>query len=456
LEDLPIMGTVCIIGGGPAGLGVANALCRAGIDFQLFDAGPPLETRQHDRAEQLGAGIGGAGLFSDGKFSYFPSGTYLYQLGNQVRLKNAYVSIAQLLSAAGIAAPRFPSTTIGGPNSDDSFSHKHYASQYGSLTQRRELTQSLIGDSQSGQINPFCRVQRIAKSTPGHRVTYFDERACRTKTSDFSELVIATGRFGGLALSELFNSPISTEEQRYELGLRVEHPNGIGFLSKIKNNDVKLIMHNDDVQIRTFCTCRQGEAWHIPYEGASALSGRSDGPKTEYSNFGLLPRFAGAKRAQGRAIWNHFRERFGESRQALWQPMQEFMGGPPASVDGAMLSKRPWYPRNNFQRARINDLIHDHLRTALVEALAILLERYPDMNSPETLCLFPAIEGVGIFPTADDDLRLRTKDIWCCGDVVGRFRGLVPALVSGQYVGCAIAESRASIPTKQEAVYGFN
>ncbi|MCK7475343.1 MAG: hypothetical protein MZV49_21820 [Rhodopseudomonas palustris] len=44
---------------------------RAGIDYRLFEAGPALLARRHDRADELGYGIGGAGLFSDGKFSYF-------------------------------------------------------------------------------------------------------------------------------------------------------------------------------------------------------------------------------------------------------------------------------------------------------------------------------------------------------------------------------------------------
>ncbi|MCK7475342.1 MAG: hypothetical protein MZV49_21815 [Rhodopseudomonas palustris] len=104
--------------------------------------------------------------------------------------------------------------------------------------------------------------------------------------------MLATGRFGGTALEQLLGPPrIALQEQRYEIGIRIEHPNGRGFLGQLKDNDVKLILDGDGLQIRTFCTCRDGEVWHIPYPEGSALSGRSDGPRSGFSNFGLLPRF---------------------------------------------------------------------------------------------------------------------------------------------------------------------
>ena len=148
----------------------------------------------------------------------------------------------------------------------------------------------------------------IARTTQGYKVRYRDQVNGGFHIEPFSDLVIATGRFGGTALEQLISTPqVALQEQRYELGIRLEHPNGKGFLGKIKHSDVKLILDRDGLQTRTFCTCRNGEVWHIPYQAGSALSGRSDGPRTGYSNFGLLPRFAGARRDQGRAIWRHFK-----------------------------------------------------------------------------------------------------------------------------------------------------
>ena len=134
------MTSVAIVGGGPAGIAAAHALHRAGIPFELFDAGPPLSARRHDRAEDLGVGIGGAGLFSDGKFSFFPSGTHLYALPDRARFKAAFGAVAEMLACAGIGAPAFPGddtapdAALAGP-----FREKAYPSRYGSLAQRIRL-----------------------------------------------------------------------------------------------------------------------------------------------------------------------------------------------------------------------------------------------------------------------------------------------------------------------------
>ena len=437
------MRKVCIIGGGPAGLGATYALRRAGIDYRLFEAGPALLARRHDRADELGYGIGGAGLFSDGKFSYFPSGTGLYQLGNAPRLRQSYRAITELLTEIGIPAPSFPSEPAALSGSTTGFSHKSYGSQYGSLPQRRELVRRLCGEHDD-RIRSLCEVVAAASTTQGYKVRYRELPTGELRTELFSDLVLATGRFGGTALEQLLGPPrIALQEQRYEIGIRIEHPNGRGFLGQLKDNDVKLILDGDGLQIRTFCTCRDGEVWHIPYPGGSALSGRSDGPRSGFSNFGLLPRFSGERCDQGRAIWRHFKAHLGDSRMAFWQPLPEFLGGAPVGAANDAPPQRPWQPRDHFVRGPIDQLIHSELRAALRGGLHALLAQYPDLDSPETICLFPAIEGVGLFPATDADLKVETESIWCCGDVAGRFRGLVPALVSGDYVGQAIAAKYA-------------
>jgi uncharacterized protein len=439
------MKRVCIVGGGPAGLGVANMLRKSGIDFQLFDSGPPLDVRHHDCADHLGCGIGGAGLFSDGKFSFFPSGTHLYQLSNSSRLRAAYAETANVLRDAGIESPEFPVQSFDCVNSDDGIVHKAYASKYATLAQRRKLTMTLAGQHQTDRVKPMSRVEGIKRALGGYVVTFRDLTCGRTKSVEFTDVVFATGRFGGLSFKRLCRSPsLVTEQQRYELGIRIEHPNGIGFLSKFKNNDVKLFMSTSDVQVRTFCTCRRGEVWHIPYETVSALSGRSDGPPTEYSNFGLLPRFTGEQEHSGREIWGHFIRTFRKARTAFWQPLRGFVDGALSHHVETETINRPWQPRKQFAPGEIDKMIHPELNRILRDSIRTLINQYPDIDCSEAVCLFPAIEGIGCFPSTNEELRTHNWGVWCCGDVVGKFRGLVPALVSGHYVGLAIESDQSS------------
>jgi uncharacterized FAD-dependent dehydrogenase len=165
--------------------------------------------------------------------------------------------------------------------------------------------------------------------------------------------------------------------------------------------------------VRTFCTCRHGEVWLIPYDEVSALSGRSDGPPTPYSNFGLLPRFAGNMRGKGRAIWHHFASSYGGPRAALWQPLPDFVRGRVGRSATSAFSTRPWHPRNNYHRGNIAEVIHRELRAALATSIDELLDRFPDLDSTETVCLFPAIEGVGVFPLTDATLKVPGENILC-------------------------------------------
>lgn len=433
------MRTVAIIGGGPAGLAAAYALHNAGIGFTLFDEGAALSEREHDRAEQLGIGIGGAGLFSDGKFSFYPSGTNLYTLDDTDRLSASYAVITGLMRDAGIDAPPFPALGTGTINgTGGAFHAKDYSSSYGTLAERTQLIDAMSAAYAEASIRTQCSIERIDRHGLGYALTIREGDDGPRSTLLFSDIIVASGRFGGVALRRIFADTLPFEEQRYELGIRIEHPNSAGFLKHSKNPDVKFILRESEVEVRTFCTCRHGEVWMIPYAEAAALSGRSDGPPSNYSNFGLLPRFTGDNRSTGRAILDHFRDGFPDIENAMWQPLPEFLDGPEAH-GRTTLGDRPWHPRDRFLRGDIAGALHPELSAILKGAIRAIVDRYPDMYSAETVCLFPALEGVGHFPETDGDLRIAGENIWCCGDVVGAFRGLIPALVSGHYAGITIA-----------------
>lgn len=68
---------VIIIGMGPAGLAAAAKLEDSGLCFAILDSGKTAAKRDRYDATDATSGDGGAGLFSDGKFSFFPSATEL-------------------------------------------------------------------------------------------------------------------------------------------------------------------------------------------------------------------------------------------------------------------------------------------------------------------------------------------------------------------------------------------
>ena len=82
---------VAIIGAGPCGLMAAFVLAEQGIDVAVFEAGDEFSVRG-----ALG-GIGGAGLYSDGKFSFAPAGTHVWQLQPLDLLIKSYEAVSTAL-----------------------------------------------------------------------------------------------------------------------------------------------------------------------------------------------------------------------------------------------------------------------------------------------------------------------------------------------------------------------
>lgn len=434
--------SVAVIGAGPAGLAAACALRHRGIDVIVYESGKTLSKRQHDTAADIAVGVGGAGLFSDGKFSYYPSGTHVYRLAHRERLRKAYRWLSLQLQSFEIGVEPFPSDVSQIGMIAGSIREKKYPSHYASLEQRKELVTQL-SQAVEGPIITNAKVHHIKKIPDGYLLGVTENNIGSVSTDPVSAIVLATGRFGGLALSEgRICGTIPLKELRYEFGIRIECHHSVGFLNRSTLPDVKCLWELGTAQIRTFCTCRRGEVWNISYDTLSAISGRADGPPTEFSNFGVLARFEGKKLNAGSQLWNHLRTHSLQTSLAIWEPIGSFLQDLPLGMnENVNVSSRPWLPRDTFQRGEIRRWLGEQLSTIVEAAVRELLAWSPDLADRRTVCLFPAIEGTGFYPDTDENLRVRGHSIWCAGDVVGRFRGLVPALLSGYYAGLSVKEN---------------
>src|SRR4051794_26248347 len=94
--------SLVVVGCGPAGLAAARIAQAAapGVRWVALESGGPLPGRQRNDPHDVVAGVGGAGLYSDGKFSFYPAATALWQLPDRERLARAYAWVGSLLAAA--------------------------------------------------------------------------------------------------------------------------------------------------------------------------------------------------------------------------------------------------------------------------------------------------------------------------------------------------------------------
>ena len=251
---------VAIIGAGPAGL-AAGAAARRGVraTIAIIDQGG-IRAPDELRPGSLICGVGGAGLWSDGKFSFFPSATALWALpdrhgragpqqtrqrsgassdngGDPVMLRDAYDdSVQRILDVAtgGWVPPPFPENghthpppeaaalaTSAGVAAPKEWTSKEYESLYLSLAERQQLIENAFADcggESSFRLNTSVEAWRWSpeeqlytldlQATPcegeGAAGAVGVMGALATSTLRARTLVVAGGRFW-----PLFNSPWS-------------------------------------------------------------------------------------------------------------------------------------------------------------------------------------------------------------------------------------------------------
>ena len=99
---------ILIIGAGPAGLAAASCCLNEGINFVIIEQGDLLQDREAGNPIDVNSGVGGAGLFSDGKLSYYPSGKSLWDLPDEDRLRTAYKWFHNIISDFSDNFPDYP------------------------------------------------------------------------------------------------------------------------------------------------------------------------------------------------------------------------------------------------------------------------------------------------------------------------------------------------------------
>lgn len=431
-----------VVGGGPAGLAAGHALDQHGVDYLIVEQGRAAEVRDHYKPADVPVGVGGAGLFSDGKFSFYPANSSAYATKERADLAEVYAWISACLARAGasVAPPPLPSVEEVTGRPAEWLGEKRFPTVHLPLARRRRFMDSVIGPSRPRILTGVRLIgvrdvgtHRVATLTAGDSTIEIRHR----------NLVLATGRMSPLTLGRLVASlGLATIPLRYELGLRVEHPFRLGFLGQAnQQTDFKRIWRSEGIQYRTFCSCRRGEMWVLEYPGLlSAVSGRSEEAQTEFSNFSLLARFAEANYSRGARVFSELRERQRATGGAvLAQRLTDFLAGDPTAE--LPVEPRPWYTRARLRAGRAEDLLGEELGAVVRVGLGTILAEFPDLVTDDTWLLAPTIEGVGAYCEVDPDYRTSRPDVFVVGDAAGRIRGIVASMISGYIAGATCARS---------------
>ena len=391
-----------VIGGGPAGLAAGISLKERNKSFIIIESGKDAFCRDRYDKEDLILGIGGAGLFSDGKFSFYPSSTNLWKLANKILLSNSYEWMYKLLSGKVLSdIPNYP-IVVDTHYSENQWVLKEYPSIYMELNERYKLIADLSEKIGGKNIMINSTVTNYIKNEDGDYLIKIETKG-QCKEIKCKNIIVSAGRFWPHHQYLAGRSQMTF--MRLEYGVRIQDDCNQKFFTHTQLNDPKYKYLDENIEFRTFCCCRNGEIIVTQSGGIQTCSGRSDCSPTKLSNTGFNVRILDQKTSDS--------------------IVQEGLFYTPLFNNIPMI-----------EAIETNILLDFYGATAhkyMIIGLKLLLEKFPELKTSQ---LFgPTIEGVGSYQKTDGNMKIDNENIWICGDAGGKFRGITAALVSGHYVG---------------------
>lgn len=410
---------IVYIGAGVANIAGAFFLHyrKPDIDFLLIEMGTDITYRDKGSPIDCVCGIGGCGLFSDGKFSYYNSSTDIWNL-EKSKLESSYRFLKEVIMNKYREIPDFPNDDLDRFVPNENWKLKNYNSDYLNFEERKDLIFRITCEFHNENNNKFklnTEVIDIIKQDPSQ---YYIIKCKDIKSNLVSEIktkkiILGGGRFMPLFIKKI--SFIPTIFKRIELGIRFEGPSGSSIFNPCTNIDPKFIKYNTDQQIeyRTFCWCRNGEIVQTNFKGIETWSGRADNYNKLKSNFGFNVRFKDSK----------------------YIPI----------LNGILNVKPFVLDINNINK--LKDICGD-FAYYLLEGLRSFIQfngKSLEDDFTEFIITGPTIEGVGEYPLTDSNLRVINENIWVVGDSTGKFRGIVASMLSGIFVSHQLLEELDTI-----------
>lgn len=443
---------VIIVGAGPAGLFAAYHLCEhSDLKVLVIDKGKPPERRKCPLDEDDGCrrckpcnilcGIGGAGLFSDGKLNY------IHKLGKTDLTQFLPADAAEALideterifNRFGMDGPVYP-TDMAAAQDIRKAAKRHGIDLL--IIKQKHLGSDRLPGHIAGMADYLRTRGVVIHSSEEVRELLVDkERISGVMTNRKSYeapcVVLAPGRAGadwvGRVAAQL---GLSVRQRGIELGVRVEVHNDImQDLCEIIYDPTFFIQTTKyDDQTRTFCTNQGGYVALENYSDFVCVNGHAyQGKKSQNTNFALLSKVVLTEpvtdnQAYGESIGHlatligggkPILQRFGDlkrGRRSTWQ----------------RISKS--YIRPTLTNVVCGDIamaLPERILTNLIEGLEKLNRVVAGVSNDETLLYAPEIKFFATQVETDHQLETAVKGLFVAGDGPGVAGNIVSAAATG-------------------------
>lgn len=401
---------ILVIGLGPAGIMATKKLHQRRFDVIGIDKGKSFEERDKSNPTDVANGFGGAGLFSDGKLSFYPSASKLWNNIPKEQLKLSYNILERDLAELGCMVPKW---------SDDwttaYIGNGTYVKEYSSIFIKDDIIEKFLSTT-------YRLIQnRIILGTEAIKINSTEENKfivhtdnIKTPMIECARIIFATGKHGNGLFSTTFTEKYGIKmKPRFEGGVRLETDFANFKPSHLKQLDYKYIEQLDTIgEFRTFCCCKEGVVIESDYGECVSYNGSISAKETGRSNIGLTLRTENENHPFEKELneWYKNRKKFVISYHDQLKSVPKLIG----DVFDAVFYK------------------HIDL---------IIFSRRIDYT---TLIYGPEIEYFGYYPVfCSSSLKIPNIRCWIIGDLTAEFRGLTAAMVSGIFVAESISRRYA-------------
>jgi len=454
---------VVIVGAGPAGLFAAHHLAHhSDLAVAIVEKGRDLADRSCPIKERMGCirckpchiltGVGGAGLFSDGKLNFIHKlgKTDLTQFMDRAKAEQLILETETVFNDFGMDGPVYPT------NMDAAKQLRTNAKKFG-------IDLLLIRQKHLGSDKLPQHIARLTDDLRANNVVFHTREEARDivvkngrvvglatdkNTYKARSVILAPGRVGADWMGELAQRyKLGVTQRGIEVGVRVEvHKDILSDITAIIYDPTFFIQTSKyDDQTRTFCTNREGYVSLENYQHFVCVNGHAySGKKSDNSNFAFLSKVVltepvSDNQAYGEAIGKlatligggrPILQRFGDlkrGRRSTWNRIQKGYIEPTLT---------------NVVCGDIAMALPERIMANLVEGLEKLNQVLPGVANEEALLYAPEINFFAKQIQTDASLETAIAGLFVAGDGPGVAGNIVSAAATGIIPAKAIVARR--------------
>ncbi len=448
---------VIIVGGGPAGLFAAYYLAEhSSLNILLIEKGKAPQQRSCPISDHgcikcrpcnILCGIGGAGLFSDGKLNFIHKlgKTDLTQFVSRQQARELIDETEAIYNRFGMDGQVFPTDM-------------EQARAIRKNARKAGIDLLLIRQKHLGSDNLPTHIGQMAKYVAGRGVTFHhNEEAlevlveggavkgvCTNKATYFApNLILAPGRVGAEWVAGVARANgIGLSQRGIEVGVRVEVHNEImqDLCSVIYDPTFFIRTSKYDDQTRTFCTNFGGYVALENYQNFVCVNGHAlMDSKSDNSNFAFLSKVVLTDPVEDNQAYG---ESIGRLASLIGggRPILQRYGDLRRGRRSTWNRIRNSYIEPTLTNVTCGDIamaLPERILTNLVDGLEQLNQIVPGVTNDETLLYTPEIKFFATQVETDNHLETAVRGLFVAGDGPG---------VAGNIVG---ATATALIPAKE-------